>query len=107
MSNTLDELKIKEYCDEYKFKCKKIHDCFLITTGIEEWLISNARSTENNKILVKHFSIAGNKKRKMRFHSQRKAPDLDYVFNNIIKPHGTYNRVFDKAFRIKELLKTI
>lgn len=108
MSDTLDETKIKEYCDKLGYGYRYFNNNVIITTKLDTWQLQKIDNIHNNcKILVKHANTAGNRKGKAKFHVQRKAQDLDYVFNNIIKPHETYNRVYDKTFRIKELLKTI
>ena len=83
----------------------------LLVTGVDVWLLEDIQTVEDkeliDKILVKHINKVGNRTGKMQFHAQRYAYDLDYVFTNIIAPHETYNKVYSKAFRIKELLATI
>ena len=98
----LDEIKIKQYCSEYNFHYRYFGNNALIMTGVDEWRI---RAIDKDKILVEHYNKLGNKSGKMQFHSQRYAKDLDYIFKNIIKPHSSYNSVFQEAFRIKYLLE--
>lgn len=107
----LNEQKIKKYCKKYGYGFRYFHNIAIITTGVDEWKLGAITTTENkkvtDKILVEHINKVGNRTGKMQFHSQRYAYDLDYVFTNIITPHETYDRVYSKAFRIKELLITI
>lgn len=107
-NNQLDELKLKRYCDEHKYKYNYFGDCAIITTNLDEWRLQTIESYQDGvltaKIKVDHYNRSGNKKGKMQFHPQRNAYDLDYIFNNIIIPHEGHDRVYQKAFRIKELL---
>lgn len=102
MNNILNEQKIKNYCDMYGFSYRIFYNNVIIMTGVDEWRLIAA---DNSKIIVEHYNRAGNKTGKMQFHSQRYAPNLDYVFENIIKPHETYNNVYQEAFKIKYLLE--
>lgn len=97
----LDELKIKKYCmiNNYKYRC--FGDNAIIMTNVDEWVIE---ALSNDRILVRHINKQRGRTKKMHFHSQQLAYDLDYAFKNIITPHETYNRVFQKAFVVKELL---
>ena len=102
----LNEQKIKKYCKKYGYGFRYFHSIAIITTGVDEWRLEAVQTVENgeliDKILVKHINKVGNRSGKMQFHTQRYAYDLDYVFTNIITPHETYNKVYSKAFRIKE-----
>ncbi len=102
MNSILNELRIKHYCDMYGFSYRLFYDNAIIMTGVDEWRIMMAK---NERILVEHYNRSGNKTGKMQFHSQRYAPDVDYVFQTIIKPHETYNNVYQEAFKIKYLLE--
>lgn len=102
IKNTLDELIIKKYCSLYGFSYRYFYDNAIIMTGVDEWRL---RIIKNGKILVEHYNRAGNRTGKMQFHSQRYVSDLDYAFNNIIKPHENYETVFQEAFKIKDLLE--
>lgn len=107
----LNEKTIRKYCSKYDYTYRLFHNVAMISTNVDEWKLESIQTIENgeiiDKIRVEHINKAGNRTGKMQFHSQRYAYDLDYVFTNIIAPHETYNRVYSKAFRIKELLATI
>lgn len=106
----LNELKIKRYCDNNNYNYKYFNEVAIITTGTDTWQLESidtySSETEGYKqlIQVKHQNKAGNKTNKVHFHTQRHAYDIDFIFNNIIIPHEQGNRVYQKAFRIKELL---
>lgn len=106
----LNELKIKQHCDKYGFNYRIFHNAAVITTGLDIWSVELLEVYDKEIrgykeiIKVKHQNTLGNKKRKAHFHTQRIAYDLDFVFNNIIIPHEEGNRVYQKAFRIKDLL---
>ena len=107
----LNEQKIKKYCKKYGYTYRLFYDVAIISTNVDEWKLKSVQTVEKgeiiDKIRVEHINRAGNRTRKMQFHSQRYAYDLDYVFTNIIAPHETYDKVYSKAFRIKDLLTTI
>lgn len=106
----LNELKIKRYCDDNNYNYKYFNEVAIITTGTDIWKLesidAHSSETESYKqlIKVKHQNKAGNKTRKSHFHTQRYADNLDFVFKNIIIPHEQGSRVYQKAFKIKELL---
>lgn len=102
MKNTLDKRLIERYCELYGFSYRYFYTNAIIMTNVDEWRL---KLTKKGKILVEHYNRAGNKTGKMQFHSQRYADDLHYVFKNIIRPHETYDRVYQEAFRIKYLLE--
>ena len=98
----LNEMEIKRNCEENKYSYRHFQTTVLIMTGVDTWRITEM---EHNRLLVEHANKRNNRKGKMQFHPQRIAQDVDWVFSNIIVPHQNYNRTFQKAFRIKELLK--
>lgn len=106
----INELKIKKYCDKNGFSYRCFSHTAIITTGLDLWKLEfeetydNMNKTYKDIIKVKHQNKCGNKTKKNHFHTQRIAYDIDFVFNNIIVPHEQGNRVYQKAFRIKELL---
>lgn len=106
----LNELKIKRYCNINNYNYKFFNEVAIITTGTDAWKLESIdiydNKTKNCKqiIKVKHQNTAGNKTRKSHFHTQRYADNLDFVFKNIIIPHEQGSRVYQKAFKIKELL---
>lgn len=106
----LNELKIKQHCDKKGYNYRYFNDIAIVTTGQDTWKLESVevyeRPTKEYKqiIKVKHQNKAGNKTKKVHFHTQRYAHDLDFIFNNIIVPHEQGNRVYQKAFRIKDLL---
>lgn len=108
---TLNELKIKEHCNYNGYSYRYFGENAIITTNVDVWKLSTVRAREGkkiiNKILVEHMNKVGNKSGKMRFHTQRYAYDMDYIFKNIIIPHQTYSRVYDKAFRIKKIFASL
>lgn len=105
-----NELKIKYYCIKNGYDYRYFSDVAVIVTKIDSWKLEfvdvyNKDSKQYDELIrVKHMNKAGNKKGKAHFHSQRVAYDIDYVFNSIIAPHEEGDRVYQKAFRIKELL---
>ena len=107
----LNEQKIKKYCKKYGYGFRYFHNIAIITTGVDEWGLEAIQTVEDgeliDKILVKHINKVGNRTGKMQFHAQRYAYDLDYVFQNIVAPHETYDRVYSKAFKIRDILATI
>lgn len=106
----LNELKIKYYCDRNGFTYRYFYQTAVITTELDTWKLElidvydNVNKNYKEIIKVKHQNTLGNKKRKAHFHTQRFAYDLDFIFNNIILPHEDTRRVYQKAFRIKDLL---
>lgn len=105
----LNELEIREFCKKYGFSYRYFNnDNAIIMTGLDSWRLIETTTQRRNqtiyKIIVEHANKAGNKKGKMQFHTQRVAFDVEWIFENIIVPHQTYNRVYEKAFRLKELL---
>lgn len=104
----LNELKIKKYCEKNGYNYRYFEDMAIIMTSIDTWNLQSIQiySSDGCKdmIKVKHMNKAGNKSKKAHFYTQRTAYDMDYVFNNIIIPHEKGNRVYQKAFRIKEIL---
>lgn len=106
----INEIKIKKYCDRNGFSYRCFHDAVLITTYLDQWKLEfidvyDGEIKEYREIIkVKHHNTMGNKTRKNHFHTQRLAYDIDFVFQNIIIPHEQGNRVYQKAFKIKELL---
>lgn len=110
-TNVLDELKIKKYCNQYGYNYKHFGDNAIITTGLDTWELKGVKvfKKETNKydyiIKVKHQNKISNKSKKMHFHKQRYATDIDYIFNNIIIPHERKKNVYQKVFKIKKLLQ--
>ena len=108
-----NELKLKQYCNGNQFDLKYFQDVAIITTGTDVWKLEFIETYDNvikgykDAIRVRHQNKMGNKSKKNHFHTQRYAQDIDYVFNNIIIPHEQGNRVYQKAFRIKEILTHI
>lgn len=106
----LNELKIKEYCGEHGFGYKYFHDIVVITTGTDTWKLELIdvfdRETKGRKeiIRVNHLNKAANKSKKMHFHKQRYAYDIDYVFNNIIATHKNGHATVENVFRMKNIL---
>lgn len=98
----LNEMEIKRNCEENGYGYKHFYDTAIITTSVDTWRITQM---EHGRILVEHANKRNNRKGKMQFHPQRYVQDIDWAFSNIIVPHQNYNRTFQKAFRIKELLK--
>lgn len=109
--DTLNELIIKKYCKIYGYSYRYFGDNVIITTNLDEWRLRLIETIEDNqlinKILVEHYNRAGNKTGKMQFHSQKYAYDIEYIFKNIISPHERYKSVYDKAFRIDDILKKL
>ncbi len=107
----LNETTINAYCKECGYTYRLFGDIAIITTSVDEWKLKSVQFIEDgkpiDKILVEHINKAGNRTGKMQFHSQRYAYDLDYIFTNIITAHESYNRVYEKAFRLKELFAII
>lgn len=104
----LDEREIKYYCNKYNFSYRYFYNNAVIMTGVDMWRLTEIetrnRNTVEYKIIVEHANKAGNRTGKIQFHSQRIAYDVEWIFENIIIPHQSYNRVYQKAFRLKELL---
>ena len=105
---TINELTLKRNCDKNKCSYKHFGDSAIITTNIDTWRVETVEVFEKgaviDKIKVEHLNINHNKSKKMQFHTQRYAYDLDYIFDHIIMPHEKNKMVYQKAFRIKELL---
>ena len=102
----LDEIRIKELCEENGYGCRCFHGTTLITTGIDAWKLEVMETSKGEELIrVKHINKNRNKKGKFAFHRQRISYDVDWIFENIIIPHGRGGRVFQKAFRVKELLE--
>lgn len=104
----IDELKLRKNCEENGCNYRYFGYNAIVTTNMDTWELESVEVIESgnvvDKIKVKHINTIGNKKGKMQFHSQRYAYDLDYIFNNIIIPHEKYKKVYEKSFRIQELL---
>src|SRR5690606_30721779 len=98
----------REFCRKYGFSYRFFNDNAIIMTNLDNWrLIEVITQTHNQtiyKIIVEHANKAGNRSGKMQFHSQRVAFDVEWIFENIIVPHETYSNVYNKAFKLKELL---
>lgn len=108
----LNEATIKRYCKGYGYSYRCFGDIALITTGVDEWRLKAVKVVERgevvDRILVEHINKAGNRKGKMKFHTQRYAYDLDYIFQNIISSHkSSHNSITNETFRIKELFAQI
>lgn len=103
MNNKLDEKLIKRYCELYRYGYRHFEDVVVITTGVDEWRLTYKE--KQDKILVEHINKAGNSSGKMQYHAQKYADDIHYIFKNIIKPHETFDNVYNKAFKIKQLLQ--
>lgn len=102
----LDETRIEELCKENNYTCRCFYDTALVTTGIDTWKLKAMQTSRGDDlIIVSHQNKKANKNGKMKFHRQRVSLDVDWIFDNIIIPHGRGNRAFQKAFKIKELLK--
>lgn len=99
----LNEMEIKKYCEMYGLNYKYFYDTAIIT-GVDMWKLTEVTVKTGNIILVEHENKAGNRTKKMQFHSQRIAYDIEWIFENIIIPHQSYNRVYQKAFTVKKLL---
>lgn len=104
----LNEMKIKEYCDMHGFSYRYFYDTAIIMTNVDMWRLTYYEAIIENevvhRIMVEHANKAGNKSGKIQFHTQRIAYDIDWIFQNIIVPHETYSNVYNKAFKLKELL---
>lgn len=104
----INELELQENCERYNCEYRHFGDTAVIFTGMDTWKVDAIQVYEDEevveKIKVKHLNSLGNSTGKMQFHSQRYAYDLDYIFSNIIIPHEQSDWVYNKAFRIKELL---
>ncbi|MGJ0846563.1 hypothetical protein ACR77J_07735 [Tissierella praeacuta] len=104
----LNELEIREFCKRYGFGYRYFTDNVIIMTGVDSWRLVETTTQRRNqtiyKIIVEHANKFGNKSGKIQFHTQRVAFDVEWIFDNIIVPHQTYSKVYEKAFNIKELL---
>lgn len=103
----LNEMEIKKHCDINGFDYRYFYTTSVITTGTDTWRLTQKEVRAGDLILVEHANKAGNKSGKMQFHTQRVAYDIDWIFNNIIVPHETYSNVYDKAFKVKQLLAQV
>lgn len=107
----LDEMKIKKYCEISGYNYRYFGENVVIMTSVDNWQLIEVENTPNNKdkykIIVEHANKSRNKTGKMQFHTQRIAYDVDWIFTNIIIPHQSYNRAFQKTFEVKKLLKTV
>lgn len=110
----LDEMKIKKYCENSGYSYRYFGENVVIMTSVDNWQLIEVENPPNNKnnknkykIIVEHANKTGNKTGKMQFHTQRIAYDVDWIFENIIIPHQSYNRAFQKTFKVKKLLKTV
>lgn len=107
----LDEMKIKKYCESSGYSYRYFGENVVIMTSLDNWQLIEVENPSNSKnkykIIVKHANKLRNKTGKMQFHTQRIAYDVDWIFENIIIPHQSYNRVFQKVFKINKLLKTV
>lgn len=91
-------------CNKYGYKYRVFYDCAVITTSMDEWTLSESK---NKKIIIEHINKAGNKKRKCNYHMHRYAPNIDYAFDIVISRHSDYSNVFNKSFKIGEILKKL
>lgn len=109
--STLDELTIKRYCNMYGYSYRYFGDNVIITTNLDEWMLRLVEVIEDNKlinkILVEHYNRSGNRTGKMQFHTQRYAYDIEYVFENIINSHESYNMYYDELFKLDDILKEL
>lgn len=102
----LDEMEIKRLCKKYNYKYRYFYETAIIETGVDMWRIT-LTGIKYKKIMVEHINKNGNKKRKIQFHKQRVAYDLDWIFKNIISPHQDFLNVFNETFKIKKLLTQV
>ena len=106
----LDEIKIKKYCNIYGYDYKHFPEVVVVTTGIDTWKLElvdvfNREIKEYNQIIrVNHLNKAANKSKKIHFHKQRYAYDVDYVFNNIISTHDHNSSTIKRVDTINRLV---
>lgn len=106
----LDEIKIKKYCNMYGFNYKYFPEVVVVTTGTDTWKLElvdvfNREIKEYNQIIrVNHLNKAANKSKKIHFHKQRYAYDIDYVFNSIISTHKHDNSMIQRVNTINRLV---
>lgn len=106
----LNEIKIKEYCDMYGYEYRCFGCTALIMTGVDTWRLTSmetiSRDGVSQCIKVEHANKYRNRSGKFNFHVQRIAYDIDWIFQNIIVPHQTYDRAYNKVFELKELISS-
>ena len=100
----IDKQKIEYYCDKHNYGYKIFENDVIITTSMDEWRIT---IDDSDSLLVQHLNKAGNRTAKCNYHIQRYAPDWEYVFEIIISRHENYDTVYNKAFRIENILKEL
>lgn len=98
-----DEKIIKKYCKKYNYGCKIFDDNVIISTNLDDWKVTRGK----DKLLVFHSNKAGNRNGKHQYHFQRVCPDWTYVFDVVISRHENYSGVYDKAFKIKDILENL
>lgn len=102
MSNN-DKQVIQKYCQKYNYGYRIFDNDAIVTTNVDEWRISFIEDT----ILVQHLNKAGNRTRKCNYHTQRYAPDIEYVFDVVIRRHENYDSSYSEAFKIKNILEEL
>lgn len=100
----LDEQKIKKLCQKYNYNYKIFNNNVVITTGVDEWVISR---DDKDRLLLKHINKHRGRITKHNYHLQRYIPNVEYAFEVVISRHQDYSTAYNKTFRIKDLLKEL